>query len=151
DRRPQSCPWCRYRVRVASDPLVPKILQRLRETDQVAAQRVERALDELLDGGGLADLTQHNLQTYLWFTLPDTDEPARTAAALARFFELAELNRYASIAGSIQTRDILRTYVERGENAGAKAGTKAMDASGILPPDLPELEWGELMGEAELN
>ena len=26
-----------------------------------------------------------------------------------------------------------------------------MDASGILPPDLPELEWGELMGTAELD
>jgi hypothetical protein len=138
-------------VRVASDPLVPKILQRLRETDEAAAQRVQRALDDLLDEGGLADLTQHNLQTYLWFTLPAAEEPPRTAAALAMFFELAELNRYASIAGSIQTREILRTYVERGENAGAKAGTKAMDASGILPPDLPELEWGELMGGAELN
>src|SRR5262249_59978077 len=47
--------------------------------------------------------------------------------------------------------EIRRTYAERGENAGAKAGSKAMDASGILPPDLPELEWGELMGAAELD
>ena len=26
-----------------------------------------------------------------------------------------------------------------------------MDASGILPPDLPELEWGEIMGTAEVS
>jgi hypothetical protein len=138
-------------VRVVGDPLVTKILHRLRETDPAAAQRVQRALDDLLDERGLADLTQHTLQTYLWYTLPDGDDPARTAAAWATFFELAELNRYAGIAGSVQTREILRTYAERGENAGAKAAGRAMDASGVLPPDLPELEWGELMGPAELD
>ena len=85
---------------MASDPLVPKILLRLRRADAVAARRAEHALDELLSDGGLADLTQHDLQTYLWFTLADTDEPQQTAAALALFFELAELNRYAGVAAS---------------------------------------------------
>src|SRR6185295_1614320 len=85
---------CRYGERVASDPLVPKTLLRLRRADAVAARRAESALDELLSEGGLADLTQHDLQTYLWFTLGDADEPLETATALARFFELAELNRY---------------------------------------------------------
>jgi hypothetical protein len=138
-------------VRVASDPLVPKILLRLRQADPEAARRVERALDDLLSEGGLADLTQHDLQTYLWFSLAEADEPHRIASALGTFFELAELNRYAAIAESVQTREILRTYVERGENPGAKAAGKAMDASGIVPPDLPELEWGELMGAAEIG
>jgi hypothetical protein len=31
----------------------------------------------------------------------------------------------------------------------ARAAARAMDASGVLPPDLPELEWGEVMGDAE--
>jgi len=79
----------------------------------VASRRAEHALDELLSDGGLADLTQHDLQTYLWFTLADTAEPQHTAAALALFFELAELNRYAGIAASVQTKEILRTYDER--------------------------------------
>src|SRR6185312_5710865 len=105
----------------------------------------------MLSDGGLADLTQHDLQTYLWFTLGDSDEPHETAAALGRFFELAELNRYAAIASSTQTKEILRVYAERGHGAGAKSATKAMDSSGILPPDLPELEWGETMGMAEAN
>ena len=67
------------------------------------------------------------------------------------FFELAELNRYAAIAMSTQTRDVLRTYDERGHAVGAKAASKAMDASGIVPPDLPELEWGEVMGPIEVD
>jgi hypothetical protein len=136
---------------VASDPLVPKILHRLRQADPAAAGRAERALDELLSEGGLADLTQHDLQTFLWFTMADAADPPRTAASLALFFELAELNRYAGVASSTQTKDILRTYQESGHSAGAKVATKAMDASGILPPDLPELEWGEVMGEAEVE
>jgi hypothetical protein len=134
---------------VASDPLVPKILFRLRQADVTAARRAEHALDELLTEGGLADLTQHELQGYLWFTLAEAQHPQQTAAALARFFELAELNRYAGIAASGQTSDILRTYLERGHGAGTKAATKAMDASGVVPPDLPELEWGEVMGPSE--
>ncbi len=138
-------------MRVVSDPLVPKIVQRLRRTDAVAARVAERALDELLGEGGLAELTQHELQTFLWFTLADAEEPHRTAAALAAFFELAEMDRYAGIAASPQTAEILQTYQERGHQAGTRAGTKAMDASGILPPDLPELEWGEIMGMDELQ
>ena len=117
----------------------------------MAARQAEHALDELLSDGGLADLTQHDLQTYLWFTLADLAESQRTAAALAHFFELAELNRYAGIAASSQTKEILRTYDERGQVAGAKVAHKAMDASGIVPPDLPELEWGEIMGRAEMS
>lgn len=136
---------------MASDPLVPKTLLRLRRADAAAARRAEQALDELLSDGGLADLTQHDLQTYLWFTLGDADEPLETATALARFFELAELNRYAGIAASEQTRQILRAYAERGHVVGARAATKAMEASGIVPPDLAELEWSEIMGSVEMN
>jgi hypothetical protein len=133
-----------------TDPLVPRTLLRLRRTDPAAARRAERALDELLGDGGLADLTQHGLQTYLWYTLADGHEPQLTAAALQSFFELAELHRYAGIAQSAQTKEILRTYEEQGSAVGGKAATKAMDASGVVPPDLPELEWGEIMGTAEL-
>jgi hypothetical protein len=136
---------------VATDPLVPKILLRVQRIDSVAARSAERALDELLPDGGLADLTQHDLQTYLWFTVADAGNPQHTAAALATFFELAELNRYAGIARSTQTMEILRTYAEHGQAAGVKVATRAMESSGIMPPDLPELEWGEIMGTNELN
>jgi hypothetical protein len=136
---------------VARDPLVLKILQRLRRTDAVAARRAQTALDDLLTEGGLADLTQHDLQGFLWFTLPEGDEPAATAAALAQFFEFAEMGRYAGIAASDQTRDILRLFEERGHVAGVRAATRAMEASGVVPPDLPELEWGDDMASQELS
>ncbi len=134
-----------------SDPLVPPTLAQLRHTDPAAARRAERALDELLAGGGLADLTQHGLQTYLWYTLPGGHEPQLTAAALQSFLELAQLHRYAAIAGSAQTKEVLRTYDEQGAAAGARLAGRAMDASGVLPPDLPELEWGDVMGSAEAD
>ena len=130
---------------------MPRTLQRLRRTDPAAARRAEAALDELLGDGGLADLTQHALQAYLWYTLPEGDEPQLTAAGLAGFFELAEMHRYAGIAQSAQTKEILRAYEEQGTSTGSRAAAKAMDASGIVPPDLPELEWGDLMGGAEIS
>jgi hypothetical protein len=136
---------------VASDPLVPRTLLRLRQTDLAAARRAEGALDTILGEGGLADLTQHALQGFLWFTLAEEEEPQLTANALGSFFELAEMSRYAATAQSAQTKEILRTYDEQGSAQGAKAAAKAMDASGILPPDLPELEWSEIMGAAELS
>jgi hypothetical protein len=149
--------WCgcvagyRYRGRVVSDPLVPKTLLRMRRNDPEASRLAEHALDELLSEGGLADLSQHDLQTYLWFTLAEAAEPLATAQALGMFFELAELNRYAAIAMSSHTRDVLRIYEERGHGVGAKAASKAMDSSGVVPPDLPELEWGEVMGPIEVD
>ncbi len=151
-----------------ADEIVPRTLARLRRTDPAAARRAERALGELLGAilvppelaiseftasgraeAGLADLTQHGLQTYLWYTLPGGHEPQLTAAALQSFFELAEMHRYAAVAGSAQTKEVLRTYDEQGAPAGMRAAGRAMDASGVLPPDLPEIEWGELMGPVE--
>ncbi|HEY7222998.1 MAG TPA: hypothetical protein VH561_05185 [Micromonosporaceae bacterium] len=134
-----------------TDQLVPRTLARLRRTDPAAARRAERALGELLGDGGLADLTQHGLQTYLWYTLASGHEPQLTAAALQSFFDLSQMHRYAAVAGSTQTKEVLRAYDEQGTTAGARAAARAMDASGVLPPDLPELEWGELMGPVETD
>ncbi len=134
-----------------ADQLVPRTLARLRRTDPAAARRAERALGELLGEGGLADLTQHGLQAYLWYTLPGGHEPQLTAAALQSFFDLTEMHRYAAIAGSTQTKEVLRAYDEQGVPVGARAAARAMDASGVVPPDLPELEWGELMGAVETD
>ena len=135
-----------------NDPLVPRTLLRLRRTDPAAARRAERALEELLGDAGLADLTQHNLQTYLWYTLADAHEPQLTAAALQSFFELAELHRYAAPAHSPpRPRRSCAPTRSRARRPVHERRTKAMDASGIVPPDLPELEWGEIMGTAEMS
>lgn len=143
-----------------SDDIVPRTLARLRRTDPAAARRAERALGELLGAtlaaeergeAGLADLTQHGLQVYLWYHLPHGPEPQLTAAALQSFFDLAEMHRYAAVAGSTQTKEVLRTYEEQGSAAGMRAAARAMDASGVMPPDLPELEWGEVMGPVEAD
>src|SRR5690606_22732529 len=46
-------------------------------------------------------------------------------------------------------KEVLRTYEEQGTTAGMRAAARAMDASGVLPPDLPDIEWGDLMGPVE--
>jgi hypothetical protein len=131
--------------------VVLKTLQRLRRADVASARRAQLALDELLPEGGLADLTQHDLQSYLWFVLPGREDAAAIASALATFFDLAELERYAAVAAAETTRDILRAYADRGHLVGTRLATRAMDASGVVPPDLPELEWSEVMGTVELR
>src|SRR5262249_9577445 len=82
---------------------------------------------------------------------PGGHEPSLTAAALQNFFDLAEMYRYAAVAGSPQTKEVLRTFEEQGAQVGVRAAARAMDTSGVLPPDLPEIEWGELMGPVETD
>ena len=61
---------------------------------------------------------------------------------------------YAQLIDDVDGRTIAHaSSIEKGfaKATGIKAATKAMDSSGILPPDLAELEWSEIMGAAEFR
>jgi len=77
--------------------------------------------------------------------LKELDHRLSVAAALGRALDLLGLPRYTEICRSETTRVILRTY-EQDADRGLKAFHRADAASGIRPPDLPELEWGSTMG-----
>jgi hypothetical protein len=78
-----------------------------------------------------------------WFV--DLDEKLRVTAALGQALDLLQLPRYAAICQSRTTREILAAY-ETSIADGKAAFRRAAASSGILPPDLPDFEWGAVMG-----
>jgi hypothetical protein len=70
--------------------------------------------------------------------------------ALAQALDLLQLPRYAAICRSGTTREILAAY-ETGTAHGKAAFRRAAANSGIMPPDLPDFEWGAVMGWQEAS
>ncbi len=135
------------------DPLVAQALAKLRELDPTAAQDARVLIDVLLFGAGLEATDQQSLQELLWYELPvkfltDRAHQGRMAVALARLFDLLDLGRYAEICRSETTVAVLDAY-DVDHDRGVAAFRKAVVASGVVPPDLDDFEWGPLVGEAE--
>lgn len=137
----------------ATDPTIARAIAALRARDPSLAADAEGALDWLTAGEGPAALTQERLQYFLWYQLPmkwltDNAHHRRVVTALAEALDLLELPRYASLCRSDTTAGVLDAY--RHSNARGKAAFRKADlASGISPPDLPELRWGAVMGLEE--
>jgi hypothetical protein len=135
------------------DPEISAALAKLAELNPTSAQDAESALRWIAGEQGLAAVTQEAVQTFCWYQLPmkwldSDDEKARVAAALAEAFDLLQLPRYAAICRSPTTREILAAY-EQSPRQGKAAFRRAAAASGITPPDLPEFQWGAVMGVQE--
>ncbi|MGI5486371.1 hypothetical protein [Microtetraspora malaysiensis] len=128
-------------------------LARLRRQygDQEAGH-AEAAINAIVGESGLEAATARRLQEFLWHTLPVKwliDDPERVTVALGHLFTLAGLDRYASLATSARTKEILSTYAAQGSGAGREAYHAAMAESGLLPPDTPLLAWGVFTGVEE--
>jgi len=137
----------------SKDPVFAAALAELRTEDPSAASDAEAALEWIAGENGPDAITQERIQHFLWYSLPlkwltKIDHRLSVAAALGRALDLLGLPRYAEICRSETTRVILRTY-EQDADRGFKAFDRADVASGIRPPDLPELEWGSTMGWEE--
>ncbi|MDT0302327.1 hypothetical protein [Streptomonospora wellingtoniae] len=133
---------------------VASALAQLARSDGRAAQVAETALSTLTDGRNLEALTQHTVQEFCWYVLPvrfsaDSAERAFAARSLGRLFSLLGLDRYAAICTSGTTREILENH-RVSHDSGHQAYRRAMRASGVEPPDLPELTWGSTLGSAEI-
>ncbi|MGH9079228.1 MAG: hypothetical protein ACRDYE_03955, partial [Acidimicrobiales bacterium] len=128
-------------------------LEQLRREDAEAAEQAEHALEWMTGGDddALPDLA--GLQQFLWYDLPvkwmdDRAEKAAVVQALARFFDLAGLPRYTMVCQSRQTTEILDAYEAEFEK-GLAAFRNADRTSGLVPPDVPELVWGDTTGVDE--
>lgn len=137
------------------DPRVETALAALgREQPEVGAA-ARQAWDALTGGSGEArTVSQWWLQMFCWDLLArDTDVTAEqrwaTASALADLLQRIGLHRYADIARSDATREVLLASddPERYERAYAEA----LRASGIQPPDTDLLTWGGVMGPVEAD
>jgi len=134
-------------------PEIRAALALLAVEDSAAADDAQAALEWIAGEQGLELVTQHQVQDFCWYELPikwmtGLDDHARVTAALARVFDLLQMPRYAAICRSPATREVLAAYQAGPEN-GKAAFRRAVAASGITPPDLPEFTWGVLMGTQE--
>ncbi|MDH2430874.1 hypothetical protein [Sphaerisporangium sp. TRM90804] len=134
----------------------PDVAALLTELERVSPEAVDdaRVAVEWLTGAEpLESITQLDVCEFLWFTLPLklNGDHAAIASALGRLLRLGDMHRYAAICDSPSTAKILRTYAQEGEDAGTAAYQRALGATGVLPPDVPELGWSSIMGPEELG
>ncbi len=134
------------------DPEVAAVLAKLAGQDAAAAEDARAALEWIAGDQGLALITQQRIQDFCWYDLPvkwlvDLDDKLRVVAALAQALDLLQLPRYAAACRSGTTREILGAY-ETSIAHGKAAFRRAAAASGVMPPDLPDFEWGPVMGFA---
>ncbi|RCG31247.1 hypothetical protein DQ384_10965 [Sphaerisporangium album] len=134
-------------------PDVAALLTELERSDPDIADDARVAVEWLTGGEPLETITQLNVCEFLWYTLPleVTGDRGAIARALGRLLRLGGMDRYAALCASPTTAQVLRTYAREGDEAGTSAYQRALNATGVLPPDVPELRWSSLMGPEELG
>ncbi|HEV2371388.1 MAG TPA: hypothetical protein VGS19_04385 [Streptosporangiaceae bacterium] len=135
-------------------PEIAAALATIERDDPEELKAAARAV-EWLTLRGPQRLTQLALCEFLWYELPGAvDSVAQgrhVAGVLGRLLEALDLSRYAGLCTAQVTTEIVRTAVERGVPAAREEFQRAMYRSGIVPPDIPELAWGTVMGVEELE
>jgi hypothetical protein len=137
------------------DPELEAVLAKLAGQDAAAAEDARAALEWIVGDQSPKLITQQRIQNFCWYELPvkwlvDLDDKLRVVAALARVLDLLSLPRYAAICRSGTTREVLSAY-DTDLAHGKAAFRRAATGSGIMPPDLPEFQWGLAMGFEEAS
>ena len=131
------------------------VLAKLAGQDAAAAEDARAALEWIGGDQGLVFITQQRIQNFCWYDLPvkwliDLDDKLRVVAVLAQALDLLQLPRYAAVCRSGTTREVLSAY-ETGLAQGKAAFRQAAAVSGVMPPDLPDFQWGLAMGFEEAS
>jgi hypothetical protein len=136
-----------------SAPDVTALLAELERSQPDLAEEARTAVEWLTGGEPLETVTQLDVCEFLWYTLPLKigGDHQRLSRSLGRLLTLGGMERYAALCVSSTTVQILRTYAMEGEDAGTSAYQQALEATGVLPPDVPELQWSMIMGPEELG
>jgi hypothetical protein len=136
-----------------SAPDVTALLAELERSSPDLADDARTAVEWLTGGEPLETVTQLDVCEFLWYTLPLKvgGDHERLARSLGKLLRLGGLERYAALCTSQTTTRILRTYAREGEDAGTRAYHEALEETGVLPPDVPELQWSMIMGPEELG
>ena len=118
------------------------------------AESARAAWDTLTAGEGPESVTQWRVQLFCWDHLarwgPDGAARWHVAEALAALLDALGMERYARIARSETTRQIL-TAADSGADRGRGLARKAAQRSGIDPPGTELLTWGAVMEPAEAS
>jgi len=139
--------------RLGLDTAATESLVRLLPED---AQREARAvLDWLLPEGdeGLGDLSQYDLQNFLWYYLPvkwlvEPREHHEAAWALGDLLESAGLIRYAGLCRSNDTHLLIDLW-DTDQARARRTLRRLSESSGVDPLDTETLQWGAVFGMAE--
>jgi len=102
---------------------------------------------------GVKGFTLSRVQRFAWYDLwvnwDATDQQKREVlTAGAALFDALGLDRYASVLRSSEIPVIIAAH-RRSYKEGLEAFQRAYVTSGIDPPDLEGLEWGDIMGGQE--
>lgn len=129
-------------------------LEQLHREHPDLVEDARTAWDALTGGGGPEQVTQWWLQLFCWDQLARTwlvepEEKWRMATALAALLDRIGLRRYADIARSDDTRQVLMAGED--DEAWAAAYQAALERSGLQVPDTDLLTWGVAMGPAEAD
>lgn len=97
-------------------------------------------------------VSQHDAQQLAWYTAPrkwimPEDHLPEVATACARLLEASGRARAAAALREL-TPAVLASW-SRSAQEGFATFTKAMQATGIQPPDTPALAWSQIMGSDE--
>ncbi len=133
-------------------------LARIRRTDPALAGLVEDVLESLTAESDLGTISLYELQEFLWYELPfkwmtplasdQREESRRLTDALGSMFAAADLDARADLCRSSVTRGVHDAWA-RSSDDGWRAYRAAMDRSGLVPPDLDDFRWSDVMGMAE--
>ena len=137
------------------DTEIEAVVAKLAGQHAAAGEDARAALEWIAGDQGLDLITQQRIQNFCWYDLPvkwlvDLEEKLRVVAAPAQALDLLRLPRYAAICRSGTTREVLGAY-EAGIAHGKAAFRRAAAASGVVPPDLPDFQWGPAMGFEEAS
>ena len=129
-------------------------LARIAAQDAGLARSADHAYEALTWGEGPGALRQAGLQFWLWYAVPTkyiTDEAgymSRLAAGAAALFDELGLHAYSAICRSSVTAEVHAAY-DRSDAEGQRATGRAIEKSGIDPPDLADFAWSDFMGGDE--
>jgi len=132
---------------------VEQALAALGRVDAALVEDARAAWETLTGGEGPEVLTQWRLQQFCWEELArgwPEDGPARwrVAQALAALLDELGLQRYATLARSDTTKQVLLNG-EHAPDRGRMLARKAAQRSGIEPPNTEYVTWGAVMEPAE--
>lgn len=127
---------------------VDAAVTRVAAWDAQLGAHARTAAEWLTPGEGPEALHQAGIQDFLWWHLPRKFEPSRWddfIAGAAELFDELGLSRYAAIARSRLTQDILGAWRFTPDDV-YKRYREAASPSGVKAPDTDTFQWGSIMG-----
>lgn len=137
-----------------TDEDVRAAIGRIRRRGVGLGDEAEHVIDSLTWGEGLGVLGQAGLQEWLWYVVPtkyvidEVGYMGRLAETAAVVFDELGLHGYAAICRSNETMKVYEAF-DRSDTAGRSALRKAVERSGIDPPDSGDFEWSLVMRTEE--